>query len=68
MHFVALLSPISQNLEEIETMSEAKKEDIALNRILKSETDEKLDDFLNITIKISSKKRQLLNTSKHKSI
>ncbi len=49
-------------------MFEAKQEDITLKQILKRGTNEKLDNFLSTTIKISSKKRLLLNSSKRKFI
>lgn len=46
-----------ENLEGIETMPKVKKEDITPKQILKRGTDEKLNNFLSTTIKISSKKK-----------
>lgn len=55
-------------MEEIEIMPKGKQENIILKRILRREIDKKLNDFLNMTIKILTKKRRLFNAFKQKSI
>lgn len=68
MHFGASLSPITQNPERSKTISKTKPKNITSKRILKRRIDKKSDKYLNITIKISSRKRRLLYVFKQKSI
>ena len=56
IHLGASLSLISPKPEEIETIPEARQQDIFPNRILKKGSDENLNDFLQTLRKISNKK------------
>ena len=60
-HLGAFLFPISPKPEGIETILEAKQQDIFPNRFLKKGPDKNLDDFLRIPQKNSNKKRRLIN-------
>ena len=63
-HLGAPLFPIPPKPKGIETIPEARQQDIFPKRILKKGSDENLDDFLRIPQKISNKKRRLMNASK----
>ena len=65
-HLGAPLFPIPLKPEGMETIPEARQQDIFPNHILKRGSDENLDDFLRIPQKISNKKRRLINASKRK--
>lgn len=68
IYFKTFLSSILSNLERIQITSKVKQEDIIPKPILKKEINKKLDNFLNIIIKILNKKKSLLNVSKQKFI